>query len=103
MCWGPGEGFSRKTWDRFIVETTLKKNITNYFAISSSFSTCFFNCLGESSGNDVMAVLLISYVQILCGRKHAVIMACMVITYSPGKDQPGMFANPARGQLDREN
>ena len=28
---------------------------------------------------------------------------CMVITYSEGKDQPGKDANPARGQLDREN
>ena len=28
---------------------------------------------------------------------------CMVITYSRGMDQPGMAANPARGQLNREN
>ena len=28
---------------------------------------------------------------------------CMVVTYSKGKDQPGKIANPARGQLDREN
>ena len=28
---------------------------------------------------------------------------CIVITYSKGKDQPGKVANPARGQLDREN
>ena len=28
---------------------------------------------------------------------------CMVITYSKGKDQPGKVANPARGQLNREN
>ena len=27
----------------------------------------------------------------------------MVITYSKGKDQPGKVANPARGQLNREN
>ena len=27
----------------------------------------------------------------------------MVITYSKGKDQPGQVANPARGQLNREN
>ena len=27
----------------------------------------------------------------------------MVITYSKGKDQPGKIANPARGQLNREN
>ena len=25
---------------------------------------------------------------------------CMVITYSKSKDQPGMVANPARGQLN---
>ena len=28
---------------------------------------------------------------------------CMVITYSKCKDQPGKIANPARGQLNREN
>ena len=28
---------------------------------------------------------------------------CMVITNSKGKDQPGKVANPARGQLNREN
>ena len=28
---------------------------------------------------------------------------CMVITYSKGKNQPGKVANPARGQLNREN
>ena len=27
----------------------------------------------------------------------------MVITYGKGKDQPGKVANPARGQLNREN
>ena len=27
----------------------------------------------------------------------------MVITYSKGNDQPGKVANPARGQLNREN
>ena len=27
----------------------------------------------------------------------------MAITYSKGKDQPGKVANPARGQLNREN
>ena len=27
----------------------------------------------------------------------------MVTTYSKGKDQPGKVANPARGQLNREN
>ena len=31
------------------------------------------------------------------------IYICMVITYSKGKDQPGEVANPARGQLNREN
>ena len=29
--------------------------------------------------------------------------ACMVITYSTSNDQPGKVANPARGQLNREN
>ena len=28
---------------------------------------------------------------------------CIVITYSKIKDQPGKVANPARGQLNREN
>ena len=28
---------------------------------------------------------------------------CMVITYRKGKDQPGKVANPARGELNREN
>ena len=28
---------------------------------------------------------------------------CMVITYSKSMDQPGKVANPARGQLKREN
>ena len=27
----------------------------------------------------------------------------MVITYRKGKDQPGKVANPARGELNREN
>ena len=29
--------------------------------------------------------------------------ACMAMTYSKGKDQPSKVANPARGQLNREN
>ena len=28
---------------------------------------------------------------------------CMVITYSKSMDRPGKVANPARGQLNREN
>ena len=28
---------------------------------------------------------------------------CAVIKFSKGKDQPGKIANPARGQLKREN
>ena len=28
---------------------------------------------------------------------------CMVITYNKGKDQPDKIANPASGQLNREN
>ena len=32
-----------------------------------------------------------------------VLCICMVITYSNGQDQPGKAANPARGQLNREN
>ena len=44
---------------------------------------------GNSDGN-YLHRLLLSYIHI-------------VITYSKGKDQPGKVANPARGQLDREN
>ena len=29
--------------------------------------------------------------------------ACMAMTHSKGKDQPGKVANPARGQLNSEN
>ena len=32
-----------------------------------------------------------------------IMYVCMVITYSKGKDQSGKVANPARGQLNREN
>ena len=28
---------------------------------------------------------------------------CMIITHRKSKDQPGKVANPARGQLNREN
>ena len=28
---------------------------------------------------------------------------CMIITYRKGRDQSGKVANPARGQLNREN
>ena len=31
------------------------------------------------------------------------IRLCMIITYSKSMDQPGKVANPARGQLNREN
>ena len=34
---------------------------------------------------------------------YAYMDVCMVITYSNSKDQPGKVANPARGQLNREN
>ena len=30
-------------------------------------------------------------------------LVCMVVTCSRGKDQPGKVANPARGELNREN
>ena len=36
-------------------------------------------------------------------KEKDILLLCMVITYSKGKDQPGKVANPARGQLDREN
>ena len=32
-----------------------------------------------------------------------VLYVCTVITYSKGKDQPTKVANPARGELSREN
>ena len=34
---------------------------------------------------------------------YACLFVCMVITYSTSMDQPGKVANPARGQLNREN
>ena len=40
------------------------------------------------------------------GRVHDkvhVTSPCMVITCSKSKDQPGEVANPARGQLNKEN
>ena len=33
----------------------------------------------------------------------AIYIICMVITYSKSKDQPGKVADPARGQLSKEN
>ena len=42
-----------------------------------------------------------------CDRKHSrpivYMYACIVITYIKSMDQPGKVANPARGQLNREN
>ena len=46
-----------------------------------------------------MYVCMYMYVSVyLC-----IYLCCMVFIYSKGKDQPGKVANPARGQLDREN
>ena len=36
-------------------------------------------------------------------QKECRYVLCMVITYSKSVDQPGKVANPARGQLNREN
>ena len=49
------------------------------------------------------AIFFFHYTQ--CVRSMYVCMhVCMVITYGKGIiDQPGKVANPARGQLDREN
>ena len=33
----------------------------------------------------------------------SILHVCMVVTYSKSKDQPCKVANPARGQLKREN
>ena len=38
-----------------------------------------------------------NYTSILC------MYVCMAITYKKSKDQPGKVANPARGQMKREN
>ena len=35
--------------------------------------------------------------------KDSLFYVCMVITYSKSMDRPGKVANPARGQLSREN
>ena len=40
---------------------------------------------------------------VFLARAEEVFYGCMVITCSKGKDQPGKVANPARGQLNREN
>ena len=37
------------------------------------------------------------------GHTYSKIYMCMVIIYSKIMDQPGKVANPARGQLNREN
>ena len=43
---------------------------------------------------------MIMYCTVLC---RTICTVCMVITDSKSKDQPGKVANPARGQLNREN
>ena len=35
--------------------------------------------------------------------QYVCMYVCMAITYGKVKDQPGKVANPARGQLNREN
>ena len=47
--------------------------------------------------NSTEFVQLFFFLQESCTSEYV----CMVTTYS--KDQPGKFANPARGQLNREN
>ena len=37
------------------------------------------------------------------GRPRGGMYVYIVITYSKGEDQPGEVANPARGQLNRDN
>ena len=39
----------------------------------------------------------------MCVCMYVSMYLCMVSTYSKSKDQPGKVANPARGQLNREN
>ena len=59
--------------------------------------------LGRPSSG-FLAMLGLSGCVILCRTEQRLTMyVCMVITYSKGKDQPGKVANPARGQLIREN
>ena len=35
--------------------------------------------------------------------RRGLVYICRVIAYSNSMDQPGKLANPARGQLNREN
>ena len=56
----------------------------------------------ESAVHVLTSVLYISSTRIALDRRIQEYV-CMVITYSKSMDQPGKFANPARGQLNREN
>ena len=52
-----------------------------------------------SSGYDTAAVVIV--INVRC--QGTSIRTLYGHTYSKGKDQPGKIANPARGQLNREN
>ena len=60
----------------------------------------YINC--DDSYNSVPPELFLFYV--LVWSQIYVLYVCMVITYiKQSMDQPGKVANPARGQLNREN
>ena len=61
------------------------------------------NCRAEIGYFVLYYIALYSYSTMYIIRMYGYMYVCMVITFSKGKDQPGMVANPARGQLNREN
>ena len=62
--------------------------------------------MDSSSDRTVFSVVCTPDFEILAALQTVWMYLCTVIiitTYSKGKDQPGKVANPARGQLNREN
>ena len=57
--------------------------------IGCKYKTSSWNLNGFPNGSNI--------------RSTACTYVCMVIAYSKCMDQPGKVANPARGQLNREN
>ena len=54
------------------------------------------NSQGENRGEMIQ-------ISVITGRTAISQYVCMIVTYSKCEDQPGKVANPARGQLNREN
>ena len=60
------------------------------------------SCISDSAVHVLTFVLYISSIRIVLDRRIQQYV-CMAITYSKSMGQPGKVANPARGQLNREN